>query len=110
LASVVNLLIEDERRHHRLFAERASSLKTDIDWSGDPLVPRMDPDRSNRAAVVEATEKLLQREEEDARESKRSQREPNVFKDTTLWGLLVELMQRDTDKHIAILHFVQRHA
>ena len=28
---------------------------------------------------------------------------------TTLWGLLVELMQRDTDKHIAVLTFVKKH-
>ncbi len=109
MAYVVNLLIEDEQRHHRLFAELASSLKADAECSGDPVVPRMDFDRSNRTTVAEVTERLLQREEGDARELKRLQRELSVFKDTTLWGLLVELMERDTDKHIALLRFVRRH-
>jgi hypothetical protein len=109
MAYVVNLLIEDEQRHHRLFAELASSLKADVECSGDPVVPRMDFDRSNRTTVAEVTERLLQREEGDARELKRLQRELSVFKDTTLWGLLVELMERDTDKHIALLRFVRRH-
>jgi hypothetical protein len=31
-------------------------------------------------------------------------------KDTSLWELLVELMQHDTEKHLAILRFVQKHA
>jgi hypothetical protein len=31
-------------------------------------------------------------------------------KDSSLWSLLVELMQRDTQKHIAILRFVTKHA
>ena len=26
-----------------------------------------------------------------------------------VWGLLVDIMQRDTEKHIAILRFVQQH-
>ena len=49
-------------------------------------------------------------EARDARELKRLQRELRDVKDTTLWSLLVDLMQRDTQKHIAILRFVRKHA
>ena len=31
------------------------------------------------------------------------------MEDTTLWGLLVDIMRRDTDKHIAILKFARKH-
>ena len=110
-AYLVNLLIEDETRHHRLFAELASSLKTDAEWSdADPLVPRMDFARADRAAVLEATQQLMEKEEQDARELKRLRRELRDVKDTTLWSLLVDLMQRDTEKHIALLRFAKKHA
>ena len=110
LAYLLALLIEDEKRHHRMMAEFAASLKAEAELGvEDPPVPRMDFDRENRAAVVELTERLLQNEKDDARELKRLRKEIRDFENTTLWVLLVELMQRDTDKHIALLRFVGRH-
>ena len=111
LAYLINLLIEDERRHHRLFAELAASLQNAIDGRSEgSSVPELDLYRVDRAEVLAVTSKLLQNEEDDAIELKRLHQELGIVKDTTLWGLLVELMQRDTDKHIAILRFAQRHA
>jgi len=108
---LVNLLIEDEIRHHRLFLELAKSLKTEAELAGgDPVVPYMDFADADRAAVLDATKELLASEEQDALELKRLQHELRDVKDTTLWGLLVDLMQRDTQKHIAILRFVKKHA
>jgi hypothetical protein len=49
-------------------------------------------------------------EERDIAELKRLKRELRDVKDTSLWELLVELMQRDTEKHIAILKFVRKRA
>lgn len=110
LAYLVHILLEDERRHHRLFAELATSLKNAVDWSQvGPAVPAMDFHQSDRAAIRDVTNRLLQHEEADARELKRLHQELGNVKDTTLWGVLVEIMQRDTDKHIAILRFTQRH-
>jgi len=108
LAYVVNLLLEDERRHHRLFTELAESLKHEADLvAEEPVVPRMDFHRADRAAVLDVTGRLLAREREDARELKQLRKELRDYEDTTLWSLLVELMQRDTDKHIAMLRFAQ---
>jgi hypothetical protein len=104
------MLIEDELRHHRTFLELALSLKSDAELSGaDPVIPRMDFDRADGAAVREATDRLLEQEKQDAAELKRLQRELRDVEDTTLWGLLVDLMRCDTDKHIAILRFAKRH-
>ena len=111
LRYLVNLLIEDEVRHHRVFTEIADSLKTEVSFSSnDPVVPYIDFDRAaNRDAVIDLTEQLLRKEERDAQELRRLQRELRVVKDTSLWGLLVDLMERDTKKHIAILRFVKKH-
>jgi hypothetical protein len=107
---LVKLLIDDEIRHHRLFNELADSLENAALMKPEqPTVPYMDLDRADRAVVLETTQELLENEEQDLGELKRLQRELRDVKDTTLWGLLVELMERDTDKHIAILSFVRKH-
>jgi hypothetical protein len=105
---LVNLLIEDEIRHHRIHSELAESLETIALKAEEPVVPFIDFARADRDGVLEATERLLEHESEDARELKRLQRELRDAKDDSLNGLLVELMQRDTQKHIAILRFVRK--
>ncbi len=107
---LVNLLIEDEIRHHRIFLELADSLETiSLRPGADPQVPYLDFNRTNKEAVLDLTDTLLEKEQQDALELKRLQRELGDVKDTSIWGLLVDLMQRDTQKHIAILKFVKKH-
>jgi hypothetical protein len=110
LAYLVNLLIEDELRHHKFFEQLAQSLRMMAELGVDPVVPNLDFQRVNRAAVLDVTGRLLKRERADAAELKRLQRELSDVKDTTLWSLLVDVMRRDTEKHIAILRFVEKHA
>jgi rubrerythrin len=110
LAYLVEILMEDERRHHRWFAELASSLETDASFSGaEPAVPWMDFHRADRVAVRNVTDRLLDHETADEHELNRLQQELLKVNGTALWALLVELMQRDTDKHIAVLTFVKKH-
>jgi rubrerythrin len=110
LSYLVDLLIEDEIRHHTLFEQLAKSLKTLAELSGaEPEVPYVDFQKVDRSAVLEVNQRLLTREREDRRELKRLQRELQGVKDSTLWSLLVDVMRRDTEKHIAILGFVDKH-
>ena len=110
LAYLIEILMEDERRHHRWFAELASSLEADASFTGtEPAVPRMDFHRADRIAVRDVTARLLEHEKADEKELNRLQKELKDVSGTTLWGLLVELMQRDTEKHIAVLTFVKKH-
>jgi rubrerythrin len=111
LAYLVNLLVEDEHRHHRLFNQLASSLKSEAELSGvEPVIPRLDLKLVDSADLLATTRRLLEHEQSDAAELKRLHKELRDLQDTTLWGLLVEIMQRDTEKHIAILRFVAHHA
>ena len=110
-AYLVNLLLEDEIRHHRMFSELAASLKAEAELGGKPMsVPQMDLAQAGGPAVLEATEQLIKQEEQDAKPLHELQRELRDVKDTTLWSLLVDLMERDTEKHIALLKFVKKHA
>jgi rubrerythrin len=112
LRYLVDLLIEDEIRHHRIFTELAESLKNDaLLKDTDPSIPYIDFDQtSNREAVIDLTDQLLKREQADAQELKRLRHQIRDVKDTSLWGLLVDVMERDTQKHIAILRFAKKHA
>lgn len=110
-AYVVGLLIEDERRHHQLFAALAQTLETEAEFRPeDPVIPYLDFERADTAKVKQLTRQLLQSEENDAKELKRLHNSLHDVKDTTLWDLLIGLMRRDTDKHIAMLEFVLHHA
>ncbi|HET9078083.1 MAG TPA: hypothetical protein VFN68_14195 [Acidimicrobiales bacterium] len=109
-AYVVGLLIEDERRHHQLFASLAETLATEAEFRADePAVPYMDFNRVDGQKVRELTRRLLRNEEDDAGDLKRLHHLLRDVKDTTLWDLVVGLMRRDTDKHIAVLEFVLHH-
>ena len=110
LRYLVNLIVEDEKRHHQMFADMARSLKAEIEeLTPETLVPGLDFDRIDQTGTVEIIDRLLHLELDDKVELKELRRQVRDVEDTTLWGLLVELMQRDTDKHIAILRFAKKH-
>jgi len=111
LRYLVELLIDDEKRHHRMFLELAASLKNDAELSPDaPVIPRLDFSRANAEAGLEVSQDLLQNEHDDLHELKELKRTLRDVEDTTLWCLLVELMMHDTEKHIAILRFAEKQA
>lgn len=111
LAYLIGLLVEDERRHHRQFSDLARSLVTETEMRReDPVVPRLDFQHADREAVLELTRALIANEEQDAEELKRLRKDLRDVEDTTLWALLVETMRLDTEKHLAILKFVEKHA
>ncbi len=56
------------------------------------------------------TDQLLEAERADARDLKQLAKNMKDVRETTLWGLLLELMQDDTSKHIKILQFIRDRA
>jgi hypothetical protein len=108
---LASLIKEDETRHHRMFSDLASAVRTDAEMRPeDPAIPRLDWWGEDAQRVVDLSERLLEREHEDAKDLHRLGGELKSVRDTTLWGLLVKLMEMDTAKHIEILEFVRRHA
>jgi len=69
LRYLVNLLIEDEIRHHRIFTELAESIKAEAELrEEDSIIPDLDFVGSERAEVLAATQKLMEHEDQDAHE------------------------------------------
>jgi len=110
-AYLIDLLVEDERRHHRFFNELAASLKSAAELDhADPAIPLLDFKQNDRSELLEATRRLLEHENEDKGELKELRKEMRDIEDTSLWGIILDLMIRDTEKHIAILQFISSHA
>src|SRR5689334_587944 len=105
---LANLILEDEARHHRMIGDMMRRIESDLtEVEMRPNVPRsIIPD----AGLYDATDTLLELEKDDQRELRRLGRLMRNEPNGSLLPLLVELLQHDTAKHIAILRFIQDHA
>lgn len=110
---LVDMILQDEARHHETFRQLVNRVRSDIDFRDyEPKVPYLTRDRSEdrRAALIAATDRLLAFEREDMSSLRHLEKELRPVRHTTLFSLLVELMELDTKKHIAILEFIRRNA
>ncbi len=104
---LVNLILEDEHRHHRLLAELGCALAWGMrEQPPVDVVPRLPGAVSG--LLLEQTKRLRKAEEEDFRALNRIKRRLRPFADTTLWSLVIDLMLLDTKKHATILRFLER--
>jgi hypothetical protein len=100
------MLLDDERRHHRMFDELANAL------IGSSKLIRIAPDipplspLSDAAELQEQTARLLDIEKTDHAELHRLRKDLEPVKQVTLWELLIRLAELDTQKHITILRFI----
>lgn len=106
---LMHLVLEDEKRHHRILHEIMIALGNDIAWRHDSNgVPSL-PNGSPNPALAAVTRRFLAAERADKKQLRALHKELKPFRDTSLWALLVELMEYDTAKHIRILTFIQDH-
>jgi rubrerythrin len=107
---LLRLIGDDEKRHHALFQQWAAALRGMAALQevpeGLPFLQKED----DPEAVLHAVERLLAIEHDDGKELRKLRKDVSDVEDTTLWGLVVELMRLDTEKHIRILEFLRRHA
>ena len=108
---LAELIIADEERHHRQFADLAETIRAEAELSYDeapiPPVPQVRLPEEERRRIIALTDRFLALERGDARHLKRLAKKLEPVRDTTLWQLLIRLMQADTDKHIQILRFIR---
>ena len=107
---LLDLIAEDEARHHRLYDQWARTVKemamvTEPREAVPDLTREHDPDR-----LVAAVDDLIAVEKDDAHQLKALEKSLKDVRHTTVWPLLVELMEMDTRKHIKILEFLREHA
>lgn len=107
---LVGLILDEERRHHRVLAQLAETIA----WSASPpldgdLIPELR--RGRRDSVFrQTTKELLDAERADRKELRALLKRMKEMRNTTLWSLLLELLVDDTNKHIRILTFLRRNA
>lgn len=106
---LIRLLVDDEERHHRMFRDIAVALGNGIAWQRDPeAVPSL-PIGKVSPELAEVTSRFLAAERADKKQLRKLRRQLRQFRETTMWTLLVEMMEHDTDKHIRLLSFVHDH-
>jgi rubrerythrin len=111
IAYLLDIVISDERRHHRLFAELArsvGSLVSGTESNADAVPAQTHIDEPQRLRLLEATRGFIQVERDDERQLHDLERELRPVRTTTVWPLLIEMMALDTEKHLKILHRIER--
>lgn len=102
---LIGLILDDERRHHEIFARIRNSLESTIQWRDiEPNVPSARPSPAEAVRLLEATEQLLAMEKADASElGELRRRWEHDGAEHELWAVLVEVAELDTRKHIRLL-------
>jgi rubrerythrin len=107
-AFLARLILADELHHHRLLGELAGTVRGEAELQPEPLpIPILDFGQKDRDEILDATEAFLEIERRDLRELKALAKEMRPVGTTTMWQLLVQLMEQDTVKHIHILEFIR---
>ena len=107
---LAQMIQRDERQHHQMLQDLAKTIQVSAELSQEKApVPYLDLCKDWQA-ILAATAQLLEVEEDDKKELKRLAREVKDFKDTTLWDLMLRIMEADNAKHRMILEFIRDHA
>lgn len=105
---LATLLLEDEHRHHRLFVQLANTIVDNATLVENPDdVPHLTTPH-DAADLRALTAQLLGLEEDDRVQLGRLRKRLRSVRDTTLWDLIVQIAERDTEKHLLILQFIER--
>lgn len=99
---LIELILEDERRHHELFQRLAASAR---EGDGGPSLQAPDPSPEEVERILGPTSRFLAAELEDREHLKKLAKDLHGVADS-LWQLLIVLMDLDTRKHVAILEYL----
>jgi rubrerythrin len=105
---LARMLAADEHRHHRMLVELMESVRRDSDCQETNLGTVSTIESDQRAALMGAVKDQIHIEKSDAGDLRQLRRELRSAPDGTLWPLIVEIMELDTEKHIRILKQIVR--
>jgi hypothetical protein len=104
---LLQLILADEHHHHQVFEQLQAAAATDASEDNIPGPP--EPPAAEVPRLLEQTQRFIEFEHEDAASLKTLGRQLRASDTGSLWRLLVELMQLDTEKHLRILDYLKRH-
>ncbi|MGH8927068.1 MAG: hypothetical protein ACRDWH_01860 [Acidimicrobiia bacterium] len=108
---LINMVIDDEVRHHRLFQDMVHWMRAEHSQRDD-IETRIGRSPAvgvgeERDHLIQMTEQLLEMEQDDERELKELQKIVTEVEDTAWWSTLVESMRLDTRKHIMLIEAIK---
>jgi hypothetical protein len=110
-AYLAQLILDDERRHHRMLADLAETIRISVEMSGEPTpIPELALFKADRDRILAETKRFLAVERQDNRELKALTEDLRDVRKHTLWQLVLRLIQHDNNKHREILQFVHDRA
>jgi hypothetical protein len=108
VAYVVGLIVEDERRHHRILTELANTVRAEATMeAGGPTIPAVDVRRTD-TELRESTKRFLAVERRDHAELKRLARRIRANSEGAVASMVIDLLVSDTRRHIALLRHLRR--
>ena len=106
IALVMNLILEDEERHHGLLKRIEASLRDALEWTRSPsALPSAMPAEAQKD-LAQVAHKLVQEEQNGVRRM-RELAESEKGISGGLHSLLLQMMAMDSEKHALMLRFVQ---
>lgn len=110
IAYLAKLVASEERRHHQILEDIARSLRarTDDDGGRSPGSHQVVLSPEEREKLLAATRELIDLERRDTSDLRQLRRDLRLSPPETIWPLLVELMEDDTEKHLKILREIER--
>lgn len=104
---LINLIVEDEKRHHRVLTELANTIRAEVTFEErGSRIPYLDVHRGD-PALLAATRRFLEVERRDRDELRTLCRQVDRS-GALLEAFLVRLVLEDSDRHIRILRFIER--
>jgi hypothetical protein len=108
IALVMQLILEDEERHHGLLKRIEASLSDALNWTHSPdALPGPGTPQHPVAKELAATTRILIEEERTGAHYLRELAHREKWIDAGLHSLLLEMMAMDSEKHARLLQFVQ---
>lgn len=106
---LMQLILDDEIRHHQLFDEMVNRLRREGEHRGPEGLPRLRAS-ADREVLRRETKDLLDIERDDIKELRQLRKQIQKVADTEWWSVLIDIMEADNRKHIGILEFVRDNA
>ena len=103
---LVQLIVEDERRHHQVLQQLANTIRSQATFQEtEPRLPYFDVHRQRDRGVLDATKRFLAVERKDRAHLKELAKTVESC-GGELDAFVVDLIRMDTERHIAILKFI----
>jgi len=110
-AYLARLILDDERRHHQMLDDLAETIRMSAELTDQPSpIPDLALFKADRERILAETERFLALEKDDNKQLERLAKDLKDVRNTTLWQLVVRLMQDDNAKHQRILEFIRARA